>query len=54
MLLERLRPNPAYVVSRTYDMLAANPGGAQLHPGCSNGRPGNGTRSGIRFALRRA
>jgi transcriptional regulator with XRE-family HTH domain len=33
MLLERLRPNPAYVVSRTYDVLAANPAGAQLHPG---------------------
>jgi hypothetical protein len=30
---ETLRPNPAYVVSRTYDMLAANPGGARLHPG---------------------
>ena len=24
---------PAYVLSRTYDILAANPGGAQLHPG---------------------
>jgi transcriptional regulator with XRE-family HTH domain len=33
MLLETLRPNPAYVLSRTYDMLAANPGGAHLHPG---------------------
>lgn len=33
MLLETVRPNPAYVVSRTYDVLAANPGGAQLHPG---------------------
>jgi transcriptional regulator with XRE-family HTH domain len=33
MLLQTLRPNPAYVLSRTYDMLAANPGGAQLHPG---------------------
>jgi transcriptional regulator with XRE-family HTH domain len=33
MLLETLRPNPAYVLSRTYDVLAANPGGAQLHPG---------------------
>jgi transcriptional regulator with XRE-family HTH domain len=33
MLLETLRPNPAYVVSRTYDILAANPGGARLHPG---------------------
>ena len=33
LLLETLRPNPAYVLSRTYDVLAANPGGAQLHPG---------------------
>ena len=33
LLLESLRPNPAYVVSRTYDILAANPGGARLHPG---------------------
>jgi transcriptional regulator with XRE-family HTH domain len=32
-LLEVVRPNPAYVISRTYDILAANPGGAQLHPG---------------------
>jgi transcriptional regulator with XRE-family HTH domain len=33
MLLEGLRPNPAYLLSRTYDVLAANPGGAQLHYG---------------------
>lgn len=33
LLLESLRPNPAYVLSRTYDVLAANPGGASLHPG---------------------
>jgi transcriptional regulator with XRE-family HTH domain len=33
LLLETLRPNPAYVVSRTYDVLAANPGGERLHPG---------------------
>ena len=33
MLLESLRPNPALVVSRTYDVLAANPGGAQLYAG---------------------
>ena len=33
LLLETLRPNPAYVISRTYDILAANPGGARLHPG---------------------
>jgi transcriptional regulator with XRE-family HTH domain len=29
-LLETLRPNPAYVVSRTNDVLAANPGGLRL------------------------
>ena len=29
-LLETLRPNPAYVVNRTNDMLAANPGGLRL------------------------
>ncbi len=33
LLLESLRPNPAYVISRTYDILAANPGGARIHPG---------------------
>ena len=33
LLLETLRPSPAYVVSRTYDILAANPGGARMHPG---------------------
>jgi transcriptional regulator with XRE-family HTH domain len=33
MLLEAVRPNPAYVLSRTTDVLAANPGGALLHPG---------------------
>jgi transcriptional regulator with XRE-family HTH domain len=36
MLLEALRPNPAYLLSRTYDVLAANPGGAQLHYGLSD------------------
>jgi transcriptional regulator with XRE-family HTH domain len=35
MLLASLRPNPAYLLSRTYDMLAANPGGSQLHYGLS-------------------
>jgi transcriptional regulator with XRE-family HTH domain len=33
LLLETLRPNPAYVLSRTNDLLAANPGGVQLLPG---------------------
>lgn len=32
-LLESLRPNPAYLLSRVSDVLAANPGGAMLHPG---------------------
>jgi hypothetical protein len=30
-----MRPNPAYVISRTYDILAANPGGERLHHGLS-------------------
>ena len=33
LLLESLRPNPAYVLGRTGDMLAHNPGGLQLFPG---------------------
>jgi transcriptional regulator with XRE-family HTH domain len=33
LLLETLRPNPAYVLSRTNDMLATNPGGMRLMPG---------------------
>jgi transcriptional regulator with XRE-family HTH domain len=33
LLLESLRPNPAYVVSRTMDLLAANPGGLRLFAG---------------------
>jgi transcriptional regulator with XRE-family HTH domain len=36
LLLESVRPNPAYVLSRTYDLLAANPGGGQLHHGLSD------------------
>lgn len=32
-ILERLRPNPAYVMSRNMDVLAANPGGLRLMPG---------------------
>ncbi|TCC02824.1 helix-turn-helix transcriptional regulator [Kribbella soli] len=35
-LLETLRPNPAYVVSRTNDLLAANPGGLRLFPGMAD------------------
>ncbi|WP_043456558.1 helix-turn-helix transcriptional regulator [Streptomyces fulvoviolaceus] len=33
LLLESLRPNPAHVVSRTMDLLAANPGGLRLMAG---------------------
>ena len=33
VLLESLRPNPAHVVSRTNDLLAANPGGLRLLTG---------------------
>jgi hypothetical protein len=33
MLLESLRPNPGYVVSGVYNVLAANPAGVQLHYG---------------------
>jgi transcriptional regulator with XRE-family HTH domain len=33
LMLDALRPNPACVISRTYDILAANPGGRALHPG---------------------
>jgi transcriptional regulator with XRE-family HTH domain len=32
-LLETVRPSPAYVVSRTNDMLASNPGGLRLFAG---------------------
>jgi transcriptional regulator with XRE-family HTH domain len=33
LLLESLRPNPAYVTSRTLDVLAANPGALALYTG---------------------
>lgn len=33
LLLENLRPSPAYVLSRTLDVLAANPGGLRLYAG---------------------
>jgi hypothetical protein len=36
MLLETVRPNPAYVLSRVYDMLAANPSGLKLLPGIAD------------------
>ena len=33
ILLENLRPSPAYVLSRALDVLAANPGGLRLYAG---------------------
>ncbi|MFD7055168.1 helix-turn-helix transcriptional regulator [Streptomyces mirabilis] len=33
LILESLRPNPAYVVGRTFELLAANPGGLHLFTG---------------------
>ncbi|MEY9935212.1 transcriptional regulator with XRE-family HTH domain [Catenulispora sp. GP43] len=33
ILMEQLRPNPVYIVSRTNDVLAANPAGLALFPG---------------------
>jgi transcriptional regulator with XRE-family HTH domain len=36
LLLETMRPNPAYVLGRTNDLLAANPGGLRLLPGMSD------------------
>lgn len=35
-LLENLRPCPAYLVSRTSNLLAANPGGERILPGLSD------------------
>jgi transcriptional regulator with XRE-family HTH domain len=36
LLLDSARPNPAYVIGRTNDMLAANPGGLALMPGMAD------------------
>ncbi|MBK3566946.1 helix-turn-helix transcriptional regulator [Streptomyces sp. MBT62] len=33
LLLDAMRPNPAYVVSRSMDLLASNPGGLALYAG---------------------
>ncbi len=33
LVLESLRPNPAYIVSRSMDLLATNPGGLALYAG---------------------
>jgi transcriptional regulator with XRE-family HTH domain len=49
LLLETLRPNPAYVLSRTNDVLAANPGGLRLMPGLADW-PGR-QRNTIRYTL---
>ena len=49
LLLESLRPNPAYLLSRTYDVLAANPGGAQLHHGLLDWPPRQ--RNTIRYTF---
>jgi transcriptional regulator with XRE-family HTH domain len=36
ILMEQLRPYPAYIVSRTNDLLAANPAGLALFPGLAD------------------
>ncbi|WP_129839994.1 helix-turn-helix transcriptional regulator [Streptomyces sp. RFCAC02] len=36
VLLESLRPNPAYVISRSMDVLAWNPGGLDLYAGLAD------------------
>ncbi|MFE6822235.1 helix-turn-helix transcriptional regulator [Streptomyces sp. NPDC057690] len=40
LLLESMRPGPAYVVSRTNDLLAANTSGLRLLPGIEDWPPG--------------
>jgi len=39
LILESLRPNPAYVVSRVNDVLAHNAGGLQMFPGIEDWPP---------------
>ncbi|MEU9330764.1 helix-turn-helix transcriptional regulator [Streptomyces canus] len=39
LLLRTLRPHPAHVVSRTYELLAATPGGLRLLPGMKDTLP---------------
>ncbi|MET7684540.1 helix-turn-helix transcriptional regulator [Streptomyces sp. NPDC005423] len=36
LLLETVRPNPAYIVSRSMDLLAQNPGGLALYAGIAD------------------
>lgn len=43
LLLESLRPNPAYVISRSMDMLAWNPGGLALYAGLDDWPPSTET-----------
>jgi MmyB-like transcription regulator ligand binding domain len=47
--VETLRPNPALVISRTYDVLAANPGGERLFHGLSEWP--SGQRNTIRYTF---
>jgi transcriptional regulator with XRE-family HTH domain len=49
LLLESIRPNPAYVTSRVNDLLAANPGGLALLPGMADWPPGQ--RNTIRYTF---
>ncbi|MFK0285239.1 helix-turn-helix transcriptional regulator [Streptomyces sp. NPDC090499] len=39
LMLESLRPNPAYVISRTMDILAGNPGSVRLFAGSEDWPP---------------
>ncbi|MET7775484.1 MULTISPECIES: helix-turn-helix transcriptional regulator [Streptomyces] len=49
LLLENLRPFPAYVISRTMDILACNPGGLRLFPGMADWPPQ--TRNVVRYVF---
>jgi transcriptional regulator with XRE-family HTH domain len=49
MLLESLRPCPAYVIDRTNDMVATNPGGLRLMPGMADWPPRQ--RNTIRYTF---
>ena len=52
-LLEAVRPCPAYVLTRTSDLLAANPEALVLFLAWRTGRPSGATRSGTRSSTRR-
>ncbi|WP_042377790.1 helix-turn-helix domain-containing protein [Streptacidiphilus melanogenes] len=49
LLLESLRPSPAYVLDEVNDVLAANPEGLALMPGLADYAPG--ARNTIRYAF---